>query len=113
VRYLEGIVSRDDDDCLRDPVQRLVQQLLPTGAATMPMIAKHFAMHPKTLQRRLRTEGTTFGALLEESRQQMVEHLLRTSDLTLTQVARQLGYSEQSVLSRSCVRWFGTGPADL
>ena len=31
-------------------------------------------------------------------------------ELTLDQLCRNLGYAEQSVLTRSCKRWFGTTP---
>jgi AraC-like DNA-binding protein len=33
--------------------------------------------------------------------------------LSFTQVAAKLGYAEQSVLSRSCFRWFGASPREL
>ena len=29
----------------------------------------------------------------------------------MAHLARELGYSEQTVLTRSCHRWFGQGPA--
>ena len=33
--------------------------------------------------------------------------------MTLAHLARELGYAEQSVLSRSCQRWYGASPAAL
>jgi AraC-like DNA-binding protein len=33
--------------------------------------------------------------------------------MPLAQLTRLLGYSEQSSLSRSCVRWFGRPPRQL
>lgn len=112
VRYLEGIVSTDEGT-MSAPVRRLVQQLLPTGAVTMALVARQFALHPKTFQRRLAAEGTTFGELVEEIRRELTEHYLRDTDLGLTQIARELGYAEQSVLTRSSNRWFGLGPSAL
>ncbi|MFD7076290.1 AraC family transcriptional regulator [Nocardioides sp. NPDC059952] len=110
LRYLDGMTAAAESD-LSGPVRRLVRQLLPTGAVTMDLVARQFSMHRKTLQRRLAAEGTTFGALLDETRRELADHYLRNTDLSLTQVARELGYAEQSVLSRSCVRWYGEGPA--
>lgn len=111
-RYLDTIVATDEPGMSR-PVRQLVLQLLPTGAVTLNRIAGQFALHPKTLQRRLADEGTTFGALVEQCRRELAEHYLRDTDLGLTQVARELGYAEQSVLTRSFQRWYGRGPAAM
>lgn len=112
VRYLQGLLPQAPDD-LREPTRILIEQLLPTGAVSMDLIARQLALHPKAFQRRLTAEGTTFGQLVSTSRQRLLEHYLRDTDLPLTQVARELGYAEQSVLTRSCSRWFGVGPAQL
>ncbi|GAA1477837.1 AraC family transcriptional regulator [Nocardioides aestuarii] len=112
LRYLDGLVSTDEGGTVA-PTRRLVRQLLPTGAVTLVLVARQLAMHPKTFQRRLAAEGTTFGDVLEDTRRELVEHYLRDTDLGLVQVARELGYAEQSVLTRSVKRWFGTGPAEL
>lgn len=112
LRYLDGLID-SDDNTLVAPVRRLVRQLLPTGAVTMDLLARQFALHPKTFQRRLADEGTTFGTLVAGVRKELTEHYLRDTDLGLTQVARELGYAEHSVLTRSCTRWYGVGPGLL
>jgi AraC-like DNA-binding protein len=112
VRYLEGLEIPEDRG-FADSVRRLVVELLPTGTVTMNLLARQFALHPKTFQRRLAAEGTTFGTLVEQARRELADHYLRESDLELTQIARELGYAEQSVLSRSCRRWFGEPPGAI
>jgi AraC-like DNA-binding protein len=47
---------------------------------------------------------------VDETRRDMAHRLLLDTDLSLHQVCRQLGYAEQSVLTRSCRRWFNTTP---
>lgn len=94
-------------------IRELIRQLLPTGAATVPVIADQFRLHPKALRRRLAAEGTNFNAVVDDVRREVTERYLRDSDMTLTHLARQLGYAEQSVLSRSCQRWFGASQASL
>jgi AraC-like DNA-binding protein len=112
VRFLESLEIPDDRG-FADSVRRLVVELLPTGTVTMNLLAKQFALHPKTFQRRLAAEGTTFGTLVGQARRELADHYLRETDLELTQVARELGYAEQSVLSRSCRRWFGEPPGAI
>jgi AraC-like DNA-binding protein len=92
-------------------VRTLVRQLLPTGRVTLELIAAQLHLHPRALQRRLSGEGLTFGALLDEIRRDAAAHYLSDTNITLSHLARELGYAEQSVLTRSCRRWFESGPA--
>jgi len=96
---------------LVESVRTIVRQLLPTGAATLEVVAEQFHLHPKTLQRRLSDQGTTFAALVDQVRRDAADRYLRTTGMSLSHLARELGYAEQSVLTRSCKRWFGSGPA--
>lgn len=110
LRYLDGL-RLPTDNGLADPVRRLVHDLIPSGAVSAELVARQFALHPKTLQRRLVREGTSFAAIVEQTRRQLAVHYLRDTDLSLGVVARELGYTEQSALSRSCTRWFGHAPS--
>jgi AraC-like DNA-binding protein len=109
VDYLNGITPRDAGTV--ESVRTIVRQLLPTGAATLDLVAGQFSLHPKTLQRRLAEEHTTFAALVDQVRKDAADRYLRNTGISLTHLARELGYAEQSVLTRSCKRWFGMGPA--
>ncbi|GAY18937.1 AraC family transcriptional regulator [Mycobacterium sp. shizuoka-1] len=92
-------------------VRTLVRQLLPSGTVTLDLIAEQLHLHPKALQRRLTADDTTFAAIVDEVRRELAERYLRDTRITLSHLARELGYAEQSVLTRSCRRWFGSGPA--
>ncbi|MEU9807635.1 AraC family transcriptional regulator [Mycobacterium sp. NPDC050853] len=88
----------------------VIRQLLPTGTLTASLAAQQFGLHPKTLRRRLTAEGTTFADVLDQTRRDIAHRLLLDTDLPLSQICRQLGYAEHSVLTRSCRRWFNTTP---
>ncbi|WP_042916044.1 AraC family transcriptional regulator [Mycobacterium canetti] len=109
VDYLSSITPLGEG--IVESVRTIVRQLLPTGAATLNVVAEQFHLHPKTLQRRLAEENTTFVILVDRVRKDVADRYLRTTGIALTHLARELGYAEQSVLTRSCKRWFGTGPA--
>jgi len=111
VQYLKLITAHDSG--FAASARTMVRQLLPTGSVTLELIAAQLNLHPRALQRRLTAEGVTFGALLDEVRRDAAEHYLRDTNMTLSHLTRELGYAEQSVLTRSCRRWFGTGPADF
>ncbi len=112
LEYLDSVIDRHDPGMIT-PVRELVRQLLPTGAASLAVIARQFRLHPKALQRRLAAERTTFAALVDDVRREMAQRYLRDTTMTLSHLARELGYAEQSVLTRSCRRWFGSSPVSL
>jgi AraC-like DNA-binding protein len=90
-----------------EPVRLLIRRMLLTGGLDLDLVAAHLALHPRTLQRQLAAQGTSFAGLVDEVRRSETERYLVETDLALSQLAGILGYSEQSVLSRSCQRWFG------
>jgi AraC-like DNA-binding protein len=109
VQYLTAITSAEPRTIAS--VRTLVHQLLPSGTVTLDLIAEQLSLHPKALQRRLAADDTNFAAIVDDVRRERAERYLRDTRITLTHLARELGYAEQSVLTRSCRRWFGCGPA--
>lgn len=110
VEHLNAITIHDTG--LAQSVRSIARQLLPTGRATLDVVADQFNLHPKMLQRRLAAEGTSFAALVDQIRREVAGRYLRDTQISLSHLAREIGYAEQSVLTRSCRRWFGCGPSD-
>ena len=109
VQYLSGITTHQRG--MTQSVRTMVRQLLPTGTASFELVAAQFDLHPRALHRRLSAENTSFGELIDGVRRETAERYLRDTDISLSHLTRELGYAEQSVLSRSCRRWFGCGPS--
>lgn len=91
-------------------VETAVRKTLGTDSCNREAVARAMAMHPRTLQRRLQAEDTSFDEIRDRIRRETVEHYLRHTNMPLAQVAGLIGYSEQAILSRSCQRWFGQSP---
>jgi AraC-like DNA-binding protein len=111
-RYLDSQLSRGRT-ALTVQVRQAVEALLGTGTCSHQEVARALYMHPRTLQRRLREEGTTFEAIKDAARQDLAQRYLSQPDVPLTQITALLGYSEQSALGRSCRRWFRTTPREV
>jgi AraC-like DNA-binding protein len=94
-------------------VRAAIQQTLGTAPATVTTVAAMLALHPRTLQRRLAAEKTSFATLLDEVRHHSAHRYLTTTDLPLTQVTGLLGFSEQSALTHSCRRWWSATPTSI
>ena len=95
---------------LSERVAELTRRLLPTGQCSVDAIANQLAMHPRSLQRLLVTEGVRCQDLIERERRALAARYLAEPGLHLSQIAGLLGYAEQSTLNRSCRRWFGKTP---
>ncbi|AZC76050.1 Transcriptional regulator, AraC family [Pseudomonas chlororaphis subsp. piscium] len=93
-------------------VRQLLRNLLPSGRATIERVADCMAIKPRTLQRRLAQEGTSFQRLLDETRQGMVHNYLKIPSISMTHVAQLLGYADVSTFSRAFNRWFGMSPLE-
>ncbi len=91
-------------------VAELARRLLRTGQCSAETIADLLSVHPRTLQRRLAAEGAVCQNLIDEQRKDLAERYLAEFGLSLNQVARLVGYTEQSSLNRSCGRWFDQTP---
>jgi AraC-like DNA-binding protein len=91
-------------------VRHAIEALLGTGTCSYRQVASALHVSPRTLQRRLADEGTTFEVLKDETRRDLTERYLSQPDVPLAQVSALLDYSEQSAFGRSCRRWFDAPP---
>jgi len=110
--YLERQLPRRGSP-LTIQVRQAVEALLGTGTCGCRQVATALYMHPRTLQRRLKEEGTTFEDIKDDTRRHLAERYLSEPDVPLAQVTVLLDYSEQSALGRSCRRWFDATPRQL
>ncbi|MBU9143040.1 AraC family transcriptional regulator [Burkholderia multivorans] len=96
-----------------DRVRQVLRQTLGTSSADKAGVAAVLALHPRTLQRRLCAEGTSFEILRDDVRKQLAVHYLRNTRLSIGQISLMLGFPAQSALSRACRQWFDLTPSEI
>lgn len=69
-------------------------------------------MSVRSLQRRLREEGTSFQEVLDETRKEMALSQLRDARLDAEAVAFVLGFSHINSFYRAFRRWTGMTPIE-
>jgi AraC-like DNA-binding protein len=74
-------------------------------------VAKQLHLSPRTLQRRLAEEGTSYQQQLDLVRQQTARHLLTSTDLEAGEIAFFLGFEEINSFTRAFHHWEGTTPS--
>jgi AraC-like DNA-binding protein len=118
VSYLERLAVQTLADLGADrpgpfaaEVADLLGRILDQEAPAIASVGALLGIRPRTVQHRLRSEGTTFAKILDDVRRRQAEALLRDGHATIEHVATRLGYSEPSTFYRAFRRWRGTTPA--
>jgi len=73
-------------------------------------VARQLHISPRTLQRRLADEGTSYQQQLDLVRQQTARHLLVSTELEAGEIAFFLGFEEINSFTRAFHHWEGTTP---
>ncbi len=105
------VESLEAKSVVQAQVARLIMEELEGGDPSLPKIARRMALSPRTLQRRLELEGSSFGDVLDRTRRELSEAYMKQRDLALTEIAYLLGFSEQSAFTRAFQRWYGVAPS--
>ena len=110
---LEAEIDRLEEQVAVDLPDRLrcvLRNLLVSGRGSMDEVTQLFALHRRTLNRRLRAEGLTFQLLVEEVRFEIAHQLLRDTQMPLANIAGLLDYADAASFNRAFRRWSGTTP---
>ncbi|MDP2226290.1 MAG: AraC family transcriptional regulator [Moraxellaceae bacterium] len=97
-----------------EPLRLRVRAALQAGAAGYPtpeVIARSLHLTPRTLRRRLRDEGSSYQALLEEARRRDSSELLARPELDIREISAWLGYADPANFTRAFRSWTGTTPS--
>jgi AraC-like DNA-binding protein len=109
VAYIRDHLGDTEDNRVRRVVL-LVHQLLPTGRCSLQSVADILGVHPRTLQRELRSSKADFRSIVNRARRELVTDYLGNTDRSLTQIAAMLGYGDQAAFNNAFNRWFGMPP---
>jgi len=107
-KQIDAMESRSDS--FPDQVRSVLRSALLTRHARADQVAALFSMHSRTLSRRLEACGTSYQALLDESRFEIARQMLENTALEVGQIARALDYADASAFTRAFRRWSGTTP---
>ena len=73
-------------------------------------VASSMALSGRTLRRRLADHGYTFQEVKNLAREKKAKYFLEHTNMTLLEIAYELGYSELSAFSRAYRSWTGEPP---
>jgi len=93
-----------------DRVRAALLETLPSGDPSIDAVTGGLAVSSRTLQRQLKAEGTSFQAVLADTRESLARHYLRAGDVRTSEIAYLLGYEDTNSFYRAFKTWTGSTP---
>lgn len=98
------------DGRLSSSVRIVIASMLSESTPTAERLALAAGLSVRTMQRRLREEGSTVSGLLDSVRHDLALADIAGGGRSVGEIAEHLGYGQQSSLTRAVRRWTGTPP---
>lgn len=98
---------------LANEVRSLLNEALKSGDVNLESVSGKLGINARTLQRRLKEEGTSHQDLLDELRLSLSKRYLLDSQMTIGEAAYLLGFSDTPTFHRAFRRWTGMTPRNF
>ena len=109
----DSYIASFDESAVATEVRQTLVQLLPSGRTDQDTVADRLYRSKSTLQRQLKSEGTSYREILESTRRNLAEQYLKDGAYTQAQVAFMTGFADQSNFARAFRRWTGISPGQF
>jgi AraC-like DNA-binding protein len=107
----EELMRLDRSDLLAR-CKAVLLETLPGGLLGEEGMARRLHLSRRTLQRKLAARATSFKKLVDETRRELALRLVEDPQRSLADVTFELGFSQQSALTRAFRRWTGSAPSE-
>lgn len=116
IKYAAEMLDRveaQDADTVRARLRHHLVDSIHSGDIALPVAARQLGTTGRTLQRRLREEGTSFQEVLDEVRRDVALAQMRARRQSIDEVAFVLGFEKSSSFHRAFKRWTGLTPGEF
>ncbi|MCM1217449.1 MAG: helix-turn-helix transcriptional regulator [Lachnospiraceae bacterium] len=111
-RQYKADSAKESKERLSDKIVRYMGEH--TSVVTLKEIASHFSYHPNYISSLLHKElGRTFSELLLEQRMEKALILLKGTNLSVSEIAEMLGYSNSSNFYKAFRDFYGMSPREF
>lgn len=94
-------------------LQQVLRAYRRNGWLSIDQAAKLADMSTRSLQRALAAEGCSYYEVVDATRAELASEMLRNKDISLDEIAKELGYSSHTNFSRAFQRWTGKSPTEF
>ena len=93
-----------------DVVKRSIITLVKPDFPTIEQVAAHLNMSVRTFQRKLKADGFSYKEVIDQLRKEFALEYIQKPELSVSEIAYLLNYSDVSSFARSFKRWTGKTP---
>ena len=97
---------------MSDRIREVLWVRVPSGSYSLEAMAKQLGVSRKTIERHLKRDGTSFSAVLNQVRAEMVRQYVESAGRPLYVIAELMGFSALSAFSRWFREEFGCSPSE-
>jgi len=97
------------DELLIKKVKQTIRKM-PFTQVSLENLGDSLHMSPRSLRRHLQAHGVSYKTLLENERKRLAIKRIELGNVSLDDIAHELGYLNASSFSRAFKRWFGMAP---
>ena len=87
-------------------------EYLPDGDCSREKVAHSLNMSESAFQKKLKADGTSYQAVLDDTRAKLAKHYLGKSSISISEAAFLLGFTDSSNFARAFKRWTGASPTE-
>ncbi len=109
----QQLPTGSDQDTWREQIERSFRQSPALLGQGIERMAVRLALHPRTLQRRLRDEGQLFADIQARCRFDLAATALKSSNCDIESLSDRLGFSDRHSFTRAFKRWTGLAPSEF
>jgi len=111
--HMENQLRRmSSEESVADRVKTVLLSTIQYQFPDMETVASKLCLSPRTLQRHLSHENTSFKNILQETKFELARQLLKQNNLTISEISFTLGYSDLGNFSRSFKKVNGKSPQE-
>lgn len=109
----ERVNTLTDKKSFQDLVKNILLTEFKVQIPSVEIIASRLSMTPRTFQRKLLEEGTTYRKLSGSVRKELAIQLIKKSKHKREEIAQMLGYSDASAFRRAFKQWTDSNPSEV
>lgn len=110
---LNRLLPEVEEQSLARQVRGTLKSRLSLLGQPIDKIASVLALHPRTLQRRLKEEGISYAELVANLRHELACEMLSKSVMDIETIASRLGYSDRRSFTSAFLKWQGVSPREF
>ncbi|WP_436870829.1 helix-turn-helix domain-containing protein [Acinetobacter courvalinii] len=96
-----------------EKVNQQINNTLSEGEPYLLKVAKKMKLTPRILSKKIKNEGEEFKLLVKRKRHEKALLLLQDKEVSLSDIAYTLGYTEHSAFTRAFKGWTGCSPCQF